>query len=542
MRKIVESIPNFSEGRDAAKVGAIVAAIESVPGVAVLDREMDSDHHRSVITMAGEPEAVVEAAVRAAAKAVELIDLNQHVGVHPRIGALDVLPLVPISGVTMEECVGLARLAGARIAEELGVPIYLYERAATRPDRVDLADVRRSQFEKLREEIITDPRRYPDFGSPQLHPTAGAMAVGARMPLIACNVNLATDDLAIARRIARAVRGRDGGLRYVKALGLELRHRRQVQVSMNLVNHEATPLFRVFEMIRLEAERYGVAIAGCEIVGLIPQAALNSAADYYLRLENYSPDIVLENRLQAVLPGLAVEIDHGQPSALVSAAQPAGRKDGENLGQKEAQSHLTLDAFVAEVGSITPTLAGGSVAAYAGSLAAALGAMVCRVSSAQHPAFADDFGRVLRQLEQISDDLRLAVREEAEARINVLDAIALPRTNEAERLARINAIEQATRNAIAIPLRVVENSRESLELLRELSEMGTGVALTDLAAGAQIAVAALAAAACTIVSQLVLGNDDELSQTRRLELRQSIERGRAIASEIEELFFSVYPL
>ena len=301
MNKIVECVPNFSEGRDQTKVEQIVAAMRGVPGVVVLDRELDANHNRAVITFAGEPNAVVEAALAGARRAVELIDLNQHSGEHPRMGALDVLPFVPIKGVTMEDCVQLARRAGERLARELQIPVYLYERAAVRGDRVNLADVRKGEFEGLRREIETDPARHPDFGAARLHPTAGAVAVGARPPLIAYNVNLNTDDLALAKKIAKAVRGRDGGLQYVKALGFELQDRGLVQVSMNLVNYEGTPLHRAFEMVRREAERYGVAVVGSEIVGLVPQAALNSCGDFYLRLENFSESQVLETRLQTAL-------------------------------------------------------------------------------------------------------------------------------------------------------------------------------------------------------------------------------------------------
>jgi len=219
MKRIVECVPNFSEGRDPSKVNDIAAAIASIAGVVVLDREMDANHNRSVITFAGEPESVVEAALRGARRAVELIDLTKHSGEHPRIGALDVLPFVPIRGVTMEECIALARTAGERIARELGVPVYLYEKAATRPDRINLADIRRGEFEALREELGSVPDRVPDFGESRIHPTAGAMAVGARFPLIAYNINLATTDIGIAKKIAKAVRGRDGGLQHVKALG-----------------------------------------------------------------------------------------------------------------------------------------------------------------------------------------------------------------------------------------------------------------------------------------------------------------------------------
>src|SRR5215470_9509943 len=310
MKKIVECIPNFSEGRDRDKIELIVKTIAAVPRVAALDYSMDPDHNRSVITFAGEPDAVVEAAVRAAAVAMELINLNTHAGEHPRLGALDVLPFVPIKGVTMEECVEIARGAGHRIANELGIPVYLYEKAATRRDRVDLANVRRGEFEALRHSIKSDPDRTPDFGSRRVHPTAGAMAVGARAPLIAFNVNLATDDVAVARKIAKAVRASDGGLLNVKALGLELKSRRQTQVSMNLTDYEETPIFRAFEMVRREAERYGVTIVGSEIVGLVPQAALNACSEFYMQIENFSNDVILERRLQAELSKIEPDFEY----------------------------------------------------------------------------------------------------------------------------------------------------------------------------------------------------------------------------------------
>lgn len=387
MEKIVEAIPNFSEGRDSEKVELIISAISSVDGVVVLDAEMDADHHRSVITLAGEPAAVVEAAVRAAATAVELIDLNSHEGEHPRLGALDVLPFVPLKGVTMAECVELARLAGRRIARELKVPVYFYDEAALRPERVELANVRRGEFEGLREEIDRDPARYPDAGEPRIHPTAGATVVGARRPLIAYNINLATADLLTAKRIARAVRGRDGGLRYLKALGIELRNRGQVQVSMNLVNHEATPLHQVFEMVRREAARYGVAITGSEIVGLVPQAALDASAEYYLQLENFSPELILENRLAAELARPAVEktplvVNPGRPSFPTEVPIPVTNAVLEREPEPDFEAPpLSLDAFIDEVAAEATPLAGGSVAAYAGALGAALGILVCRMTA-----------------------------------------------------------------------------------------------------------------------------------------------------------------
>jgi glutamate formiminotransferase len=271
--------------------------------VILLDRESDADHNRSVITFVAPPGSVVDAAIAGARKAAELIDLNKHSGEHPRMGATDVIPFVPISGVTMDDCVALARACGERMWNELGVPVYLYEKAAARPDRENLAAVRKGQFEGIRDEIATKESRRPDFGEPRVHPTAGITAVGARPALIAYNVNLGTSDVEVANKIARAVRHLSGGLRYVKALGFELKDRGIVQVSMNMVNYEGTPLFRAFEMIKCEAARYGVAVVGSEIVGLVPQHALNAVADFYLQLENFSEDQILEHRLQAATEG-----------------------------------------------------------------------------------------------------------------------------------------------------------------------------------------------------------------------------------------------
>jgi glutamate formiminotransferase len=297
VRSIVECIPNFSEGRRTEAIDEIVEAIKSVAGAVLLDRESDPNHNRSVVTFVAPPDRVVEAAVAGARRAAELIDLNKHTGEHPRMGSTDVIPFVPISGVTMDDCVALARTCGERLWSEVGIPVYLYEKAATRPERENLASVRKGQFEGIRDEISTSDARRPDFGEARVHATAGITAVGARPPLIAYNVNLATADLEIANKIARAVRHQSGGLRYVKALGFELKDRGIVQVSMNMVNYEGTPLFRVFEMIKREAERFGVAVVGSEIVGLVPQLALNAVADFYLQLEKFSEDQILEHRL-----------------------------------------------------------------------------------------------------------------------------------------------------------------------------------------------------------------------------------------------------
>lgn len=346
-KRLVECIPNFSEGRRPEVVAAILAAITAVDGTIMLDHSSDEDHNRSVVTFVGSPQAVETAAFAAIATAAESIDLNEHEGEHPRIGAADVVPFVPISGVTMAECVEMARRVGKRVGEELNVPVYLYEKAASRPDRENLAAVRKGEYEGLKAEIKNNPDRAPDFGPAELGP-AGATAIGARPPLVAYNVYLDTDDAAVAKKIARAVRHSSGGLRYVKGLGMLVDG--QAQVSMNLTNYTRTPVFRVVEMIRREAARYGVAISHSELIGLIPQQALIDSAAWYLQLDDFEAVQVLENRIQAAQAG--------------EEAGPLADRD-----------------FLAELSAGKPTPGGGSAAAYSAAMAAGLVAMVARLTA-----------------------------------------------------------------------------------------------------------------------------------------------------------------
>jgi glutamate formiminotransferase len=323
MKRLIECVPNFSEGRDPAKVDALVDAMSGVPGAWVLDRTSDADHHRSVITLAGEPEAVAEAAIHGVGAAASLIDLTRHSGAHPRIGATDVLPFIPLEGVSIEECVALARRVGHQIWERYRIPVYFYEAAAARPERVNLENVRKGQFEGLLEDALRDPDRSPDIGEPRLHASAGAVAVGVRKILIAYNIHLNTSDVSVAKQIARAIRFSSGGLRHVKAIGLGLKTRGVAQVSINLTDFEQTPLHRVFEMVKREAERHGCAVIGSEIIGLIPRKAIEVSAEYYLQLENFSPARVLENRLAAavetVRSGASVKQEPGAPIQRVLA-------------------------------------------------------------------------------------------------------------------------------------------------------------------------------------------------------------------------------
>ena len=345
---LFECVPNFSEGRDPDRVEKIVRPARDVAGVTVLDVERNADHNRCVVSLVGEGESLLDAVFRMITVATQLIDLNVQRGEHPRIGATDVVPFVPLGSSTMADAVRLAEKLGARVAKELGIPVYLYAAAAKRPERNDLAKVREGQFEGLRESIATDPARAPDFGEPKLHPTAGAVAIGARPVLIAYNAYLTTPDVAIAKRIAKAVRARDGGLPELKALGFEIRERNRAQVSMNLTDYHTTPVHRALEAVRREALRYGVGIEESEIVGLVPEDALFDAAEYYLQLHSFDRDAVLERKLRAA--------------------------EGSGPG------HESIASFSSRLAARTPTPGGGSAAAVVAALAAALGEMVLAYS------------------------------------------------------------------------------------------------------------------------------------------------------------------
>src|SRR3954463_14900995 len=300
--KLVECVPNFSEGRRPEIVAQIRDAIAAVEGVTVLDVSSDQSHNRTVVTLVVPVEHAVDAAFAGIARARELIDLNKHTGEHPRMGATDVVPFIPLEGATMEDCIVLARTLGDRVAKELQIPVFLYERAATRPDRENLADVRRGEFEGLRDEIGKNPNRVPDFGPPKIHPTAGAIAIGARPFLVAYNVYLGdAKNVPVAKEVAKAVRGSSGGLRYVKGLGLEVDG--QAQVSMNLVDTEKTPLYRAFDVVKMEAESRGVSPTWSEIVGLVPERALFDTAARHIQLKGFTPEMVLERKVRDSVQG-----------------------------------------------------------------------------------------------------------------------------------------------------------------------------------------------------------------------------------------------
>jgi glutamate formiminotransferase len=436
MRQLVECVPNFSEGRDAAKMDAIVQTIVAVPEVVLLDRESDADHNRSVLTFVGPPAAVAEAAFRAVEKAASLIDLTRHQGAHPRIGATDVVPFIPIEGVTLEDCVKLAERVGSEIWNKLKIPVYFYEAAARRPERVNLEDLRRGQFEALLQEMGTVPERHPDVGDPICHPTAGVTVVGARKFLIAYNINLGTADVGIAKKIAKAIRFSSGGFRYVKSMGVALASRNLAQVSINLTDFEQTPMHLVFESVRREAERHGVPVVGSEIVGLIPRKALEMSAEYFLRYENFSPELVLENRIAD-----AMASRRGLPEFLDALAAP------------------------------TATPGGGSAAAAAAAMAAALGAMVTRLAKLDSGGFEED-----RRF------FTGAVERDAEAFQRVMAAYKRPKEE------RGPFVEEALHGAAEVPLVVLE--RASAMLTRLASLQIPAKFASDLAVAKALAAAA----------------------------------------------------
>jgi glutamate formiminotransferase / formiminotetrahydrofolate cyclodeaminase len=511
MRKIVECIPNFSEGRRPEIIEEIIKAIKQVKGAVLLDYESDPNHNRSVVTFVAPPEVVVDAAVAAAKKAAELIDLNTHSGEHPRMGATDVIPFVPIAGVTMDDCVKLAKECGERLFRECGIPVYLYEKAATRPERENLAAIRKGQFEGIRDEIAIKESRKPDFGETAVHPTAGITAVGARPPLIAYNVNLGTSNIEIANKIARAVRHLSGGLRYVKALGFELSDRGVVQVSMNMVNFEGTPLFRAFEMIKREAERYGVPVIGSEIVGLVPQKALNDSSDFYLQLENFSENQILEHRLVA-----ALEEDASEQVKDFTLADTTG-------------------TFAEMVAANTPVPGGGSVAAHSGMLAASLGQMVCNLTlgKKKYEGVETRIAEIKAQLEDRGLRLRELIIEDAESFAAVMQAMKLPKETEVEKATRAEQINEATRGAILVPMKTAGVSLEVLILLAELANIGNQNALSDAAVGGQLANTAVKGAFYNVLINLSSLTDKEEAVEFREQIDKIVEEASRTAAQIE---------
>ncbi len=499
MTNLIECIPNFSEARRPEVIDQIVAAITSVEGARLLDRSSDLDHNRTVLTFAGPPEAVEEAAFRAIQTAAELIDLNNHTGEHPRIGATDVVPFVPLSGVSMEECVALAKRLGQRVGNELNLPVYLYEAAATHPQRANLENIRKGQYEGLKSEIESDPNRAPDFGPAKLG-AAGATVIGARNPLIAFNVYLTTDDVDIAKKIAKAIRHSSGGLRNVKGLGLLVEGR--AQVSMNLTDFRDTPIARVVEMIRREAERYGVRIHHSELVGLIPQEALTDAAVWYLQLDAFDNQQVLETRL------------HDAPASRLASPQPV--------------------SFIEELAAPTPTPGGGSAAAYAAAMGAALVAMVAglTIGKKKYASVAAAMQAVRVMAESLRKELTLAVDDDASAFEVLMGTFKLPKETDEQQKNRAAAIYNATMNAANVPLHVAEDSVKVMELALKCARDANVNAISDAMSGFVMARAALTSAGYNVRININSLEDKSAGKKMLKELGELEEKAEKIEKEI----------
>ncbi len=464
-KALVECIPNFSEARRTDVVEKIVASIQTVAGVQVLDKHSDLDHNRTVITLVGEPDAVEEAAFRAIKTASELINLDEHTGAHPRIGATDVVPFVPISGISMADCITMAQRLGQRVAEQLSIPVYLYEEAATRPERQNLEAIRRGQYEGLKADVLVNPERKPDFGPSKLG-TAGATVIGARAPLIAFNIYLTTNDLSIAQKIAKAMRHSSGGFHFIKAMGVMVDER--AQVSMNMTNYKQTPMARVVEAVRREAERYGVGIHHSELVGLIPQDALIDAAVWYTQLDGFKPDQLLENRLYEV-------------------------------AQSEAAQRSRFE-FLDQLASADPTPGGGSAAAFAAASAAALVSMVGKVTLGKKK-YADvepQMQQMIQQADELRAQLQNAVADDAASFEGYLKAVRLPKDTPAQQADRSAAMEAATLHAAQVPFHSAELCLKVVKLAFQAAELGNLNAISDAYSAAVLAAGGLKSAAANV--------------------------------------------
>jgi glutamate formiminotransferase/formiminotetrahydrofolate cyclodeaminase len=493
---LVECVPNFSEGRRADVIEAILDAIRAVAGVTLLDYSSDVDHNRTVVTFIAPPDVVGEAAFQAIRQAAALIDMRQHTGEHPRIGATDVVPFIPIRGLQMSDCIQIARSVGQRVGEELSIPVYLYERAALRPERENLEVIRKGEYEGLCEVIASDPARAPDFG-PVSMGAPGATVIGARAPLVAYNVYLNTSDVEIANRIARAVRNSGGGLRFLKAMGVMVGGR--AQVSMNLTDFTKTPIHRVQEMIRSEAARYGVQVVNSELVGLIPEQALIDTARWYLQLDMFNEDQLLERK----------------------------------LASSEESTVGGIDDFVSAVASSEPAPGGGSVAALAGALAAALAGMVARTTlgKKKYAEVEPAMQAIATSVDVLRAQLTAGIAEDSDSFKQVLAAYRLPQSDSG----REQAIQQALTYAAQVPLKMARLSAECLPHLQEVAAKGNLNAVSDAGAGAYMALAAVEAASLNVLINTKSLSDPTVASELRGSMQQIAQSARQQVAEIGAL-------
>jgi len=497
---LIECIPNFSEARRPEIIAEIINAIKNVNGVSILDKHSDIDHNRTVVTYIGNPAAVEEAAFQAIKKAAQLIDLNFHTGEHPRIGATDVVPFVPIRDSSMADCIEIARRLGKRVAAELNIPVYLYEEAAALPERQNLENIRRGQYEGLKKDILINDARKPDFGPAELG-SAGATVMGARQPLIAFNAYLTTDDVKIAQKIAKGIRQSSGGFRFVKAMGILVDGR--AQVSMNLTNYRQTPIARVIETIRSEARRYGVSTHHCELVGMIPQEALVDAATWYLQLDEFLPEQILEQKLtEAMTSSDVVAPEFG---------------------------------FIDQLASGTPTPGGGSAAALTGAAAAALVAMVCRltIGKKKYLSVEKELFLILEKAEELRSKLNAAVEKDAEVFMQFMAASKLPKESPEEIDLRDKAVAAAAINAARIPLEVAKSALQISEMANLAAEKGNINAISDAATAGALSKAAITGAALNVRINLLNMAENQTAATYLREITSIMEKSVSLERDLK---------
>jgi glutamate formiminotransferase/formiminotetrahydrofolate cyclodeaminase len=502
--RIVECVPNFSEGRRSEVIGAIRNAAESVEGVTILDCENDPNHNRMVLTFVGSPQAVKRAALESSAEAIRLIDLRTHKGEHPRMGAVDVVPFVPLREISMSECVELATEFAAEYSQRFHVPVFLYEFAAKRPERRDLAKVREGQFEGLRELIGRDPSKDPDYGPRAIHPSAGATAVGARPILIAYNVNLGTNDVSIARKIAHLVRGRDGGLPTVKALGFELKDRSLVQVSMNLTDYKVCSITKAFEAVSKHALELGVSVVESEVVGLVPMDALIETATSYLKLANLTSDQIIENRLFS----LATDIS-------------------ELKEEVKDFSKMSLADFSTAVASGEPIPGGGTVVAQVGAFAASLVIMVCKLTLGKK-GYEPNFERI-KEIIGLAEESRKKLQDLANkdslAYSKVAQAMKLPKNSESEKIERRKTLNSALKEAAQVPAETTTECAKVLGFAKEMIKIGNKNASSDAETAVQLSRAAGRGAWANVMINLdSLSSETQFVEEIRSSLASSIDQ------------------
>lgn len=501
--KLVECVPNFSEGKNRDVVNEIARAIAFKGEIKILDIEMDPDHNRSVITFVSPAELAVDAAFNGIKKASELIDMEKHSGAHPRFGAADVVPFVPLFETTMDDCIELANRLGERVGNELKIPVYLYEKAAKVEWRKNLPDIRNEkfQYEQLKEHINEEKWR-PDFG-PQKVGRAGATIIGAREFLIAFNVNLGTSDITIARKIAKSVREKTGGLKNVRALGFELKARGIVQVSMNLINYKETPVYRAFELVRMEADRYGVPVIGSEVVGLVPLDAIVQVADFYLRLENFSSTQILEKKLWE--------------------------------GDEKMVENMSLKRFLEDLSSGSPTPGGGAASALVGSIAASLSSMVANltIGKKKYQDVESEMKQIVTEAVRLRDELLSIVDEDVEVFNKIMDALKLPKETDEQIKVRKERIEAASKEACEVPLKTAKLCLEVMKLSLKVTEKGNRNAISDGACSAYFAHSALLGATVNIRINLKNISDENYKKLIQENMQNLIKESSLILEKVE---------